>query len=72
MATAEEQPKVSVITVMTSDNQTMKLDRDVAERSLLIKNLLEDMGEEAANEPIPLPNVCVFSSLSVLVLTNSP
>lgn len=32
--------------------------RDVAERSVLIKNMIEDMGEEAfAHEEIPIPNV---------------
>lgn len=30
-------------------------ERDVAERSLLIKNMLEDLG--GANEEIPIPNV---------------
>lgn len=34
-------------------------DKEVAERSVLIKNLLEDMGEEATTtETIPIPNVC--------------
>lgn len=31
------------------------LDRDVAERSILIKNMLEDLGE--SDEAIPIPNV---------------
>ena len=30
-------------------------DRDVAERSVLIKNMLEDLGD--AQEPVPIPNV---------------
>lgn len=32
-------------------------DRDVAERSVLIKNMVGDIGEEAMTEPIPIPNV---------------
>lgn len=31
-------------------------ERQVAERSILIKNLLEDLGTESG-EPIPIPNV---------------
>lgn len=46
-----------VINLTTSDNQPMKVDRKVAERSILIKNLLEDLGD-SADEPIPIPNVC--------------
>jgi hypothetical protein len=30
-------------------------ERDVAERSILIKNMLEDLGE--SEEPVPIPNV---------------
>ncbi len=32
-------------------------DRDVAERSILIKNMVGDLGEEAMDEAIPIPNV---------------
>ena len=32
-------------------------DRDVAERSVLIKNMMEDIGEQAVAEAIPIPNV---------------
>ena len=38
------------------------LDRDVAERSLLIKNMLEDLGD--AHEAIPIPNVSSPIALS--------
>ena len=31
-------------------------DRDVAERSVLIKNMMEDIGEQAMTEAIPIPN----------------
>ncbi|KAF2008853.1 S-phase kinase-associated protein-like protein 1 [Aaosphaeria arxii CBS 175.79] len=44
------------IILTTSDNADLKVDRDVAERSILIKNLLEDLGGDN-NEPIPIPNV---------------
>ena len=39
----------------TSDNEHFTVDRDVAERSLLIKQMIEDIGE--TDMPIPLPNV---------------
>ena len=32
-------------------------ERDVAERSILIKNMMEDIGDQAMNEAIPIPNV---------------
>jgi hypothetical protein len=31
--------------------------RNIAERSLLIKNLLEDLGDLARDQIIPIPNV---------------
>lgn len=44
------------IKLTTSDNAELPVDRDVAERSILIKNLLEDLGADS-EEPIPIPNV---------------
>lgn len=42
---------------------SMHVARDVAERSILIKNMIEDMGEEAfAEEQIPIPNVSLDGS----------
>jgi hypothetical protein len=32
--------------------------REVAERSVLIKNIVGDLGEEALTEAIPISNVC--------------
>lgn len=32
-------------------------EREVAERSILIKNMLEDIGDQAMTEAIPIPNV---------------
>ncbi|KAL5342989.1 E3 ubiquitin ligase complex SCF subunit sconC [Aspergillus crustosus] len=45
----------SNLTFISSDEKSIDVPRDVAERSLLIKNMLEDLGE--ATEPIPIPNV---------------
>lgn len=43
---------------LADGNLTALADRVVAERSVLIKNLIEDLGDEAiANSPIPIPNV---------------
>ncbi|KAF9432841.1 E3 ubiquitin ligase complex SCF subunit scon-3 [Entomortierella beljakovae] len=42
--------------ILTSlDNETFTVDKEVADRSILIKNMIEDVGETDA--PIPLPNV---------------
>ncbi|KKY19209.1 putative sulfur metabolism negative regulator [Phaeomoniella chlamydospora] len=41
----------------SSDGVEISVDRDVAERSVLIKNMVEDLGEAATSEPIPIPNV---------------
>ena len=32
-------------------------EREVAERSILIKNMMEDIGDQAMAEAIPIPNV---------------
>jgi S-phase kinase-associated protein 1 len=55
MATSTE-PKAQMISITTSDGITMDVERPVAERSILIKNLLEDLGGES-DESIPIPNV---------------
>lgn len=44
------------IKLTTSDNIDIDVDRQVAERSILIKNLLEDLGGDN-DEAIPIPNV---------------
>ncbi|CAN9362319.1 unnamed protein product [Alternaria alternata] len=46
---------VKLISITTSDGVEMKVERPVAERSILIKNLLEDLGGES-EESIPIPN----------------
>lgn len=48
--------KENRIKLTTSDNAEIPVDRDVAERSILIKNLLEDLGVDN-EEAIPIPNV---------------
>jgi S-phase kinase-associated protein 1 len=60
MATSTE-PKAQMISITTSDGITMDVERPVAERSILIKNLLEDLGGEST-ESIPIPNVCLTLS----------
>lgn len=35
------------------------IEREVAERSILIKNMMEDVGDAATAEAIPIPNVCL-------------
>lgn len=54
MAGTTDESKLVHLT--TSDNAPIKVDRKVAERSILIKNLLEDLGGETS-ESIPIPNV---------------
>jgi S-phase kinase-associated protein 1 len=46
----------NIVNLTTSDNAPLKVERKVAERSILIKNLLEDLGGETT-ESIPIPNV---------------
>ena len=44
------------ITLTSNDDRSFVVSRGVACQSTLIKNMLEDVGEDD-NEPIPLPNV---------------
>ncbi|RUS32699.1 Skp1 family, tetramerization domain-containing protein [Jimgerdemannia flammicorona] len=43
------------ITFTSLDNKNFPIDKEVAQRSVFIKNMLEDVGKSDA--PIPLPNV---------------
>jgi hypothetical protein len=45
------------IRLSTSDSQVVTVERDVAERSMLIKNLLTDIPYDESSEAIPIPNV---------------
>ncbi|MBW0505439.1 hypothetical protein O181_045154 [Austropuccinia psidii MF-1] len=44
-----------MVVLTTSDGEHFTVDREVAIRSVLIKNMLEDVGD--IDSPIPLPNV---------------
>ncbi|WAQ88480.1 hypothetical protein PtA15_9A607 [Puccinia triticina] len=44
-----------MVVLVTSDGEQFTIDREVAIRSVLIKNMIEDVGE--SDNPIPLPNV---------------
>ncbi|KAK9456370.1 E3 ubiquitin ligase [Dipodascopsis uninucleata] len=45
-----------MITLVSSDGESFEVEKDVAERSVLIKNMIEDVGD-SNDMPIPLPNV---------------
>lgn len=49
-----------MLTVLSS------LDRSVAERSLLIKNMLEDLGDNVVSQIIPIPNVSPILAAAML------
>lgn len=49
--------KAGKITLVSNDNFAIEVDRQVAERSMLIKNMMDDLGEEAASTEVPIPNV---------------
>ncbi|KAI8806033.1 putative negative regulator sulfur controller-3 [Cladochytrium replicatum] len=47
-----------LVTLVSQDNLSFTIARDVAERSVLLKNMLEDVAQDNSSaEPIPLPNV---------------
>ncbi len=46
-----------MIKLLSSDSKAFTVEKAVAERSVLIKNMLEDIGDDASENPIPLPNV---------------
>jgi len=45
------------IKLLSSDQIEIPVDKEVAERSILIKNMLEDVGGDIADQAIPIPNV---------------
>ncbi|KIN06247.1 hypothetical protein OIDMADRAFT_17232 [Oidiodendron maius Zn] len=49
--------KSSIITLQSNDGVSIDVDRQVAERSMLIKNMMEDLGDEAISTAVPIPNV---------------
>ncbi|CZR59091.1 probable SKP1-kinetochore protein complex CBF3, subunit D [Phialocephala subalpina] len=49
---------VTKLTLVANDGQKMQVDRQVAEKSVLIKNMLDDLGDDAMlSAEIPIPNV---------------
>ncbi|RYP73156.1 hypothetical protein DL771_003792 [Monosporascus sp. 5C6A] len=53
-----EKPAGSIkVRLQSNDGKQVEVDKQVAERSILIKHLLEDLGEGSVNETIPVPNV---------------
>lgn len=50
--------------VQSNDGANIEIERAVAERSMLIKNLIEDIGDTGITKdtPIPIPNVCTSAS----------
>jgi len=49
--------KQGVITLVSNDGAIIKVDQNVAERSMLIKNMLEDLGDAVTETEVPIPNV---------------
>ncbi|KAG4034305.1 hypothetical protein MFRU_003g02750 [Monilinia fructicola] len=47
----------TTIVLVSNDNASITVDRAVAERSMLIKNMLEDLGDGVLSTPVPIPNV---------------
>jgi len=45
------------VKLQSSDEQEFEVEKSLAEMSITIKNMLEDMGPELGEAPIPLPNV---------------
>ena len=48
-----------IIKLQSSDNAELSVEREVAERSILIKNMMEDIGDQTVGEAIPIPNVSI-------------
>jgi len=48
---------VTQLSLQSNDDEVIAVDRDIAERSVLIKNMLSDLGDEGITEAIPIPNV---------------
>jgi S-phase kinase-associated protein 1 len=55
---AEAKP-AQKIWLSSNDHANIEVDRAVADRSMLIKNMLEDLGDDSMSQsnPIPIPNV---------------
>jgi len=60
MPNTEKSPVNATISLTSNDGATIIVDREVAFRSILIKNMLEDVGESDASIPIPNVNEAVL------------
>ncbi|ATZ47913.1 Bcskp1 [Botrytis cinerea B05.10] len=47
----------TTIKLVSNDNVEVVVERSVAERSMLIKNMLDDLGDGVLETPVPIPNV---------------
>ncbi len=45
------------ISILLLPTDICTIEREVAERSILIKNMMEDIGDQTVGEAIPIPNV---------------
>ncbi|CAL3965830.1 hypothetical protein PZA11_002675 [Diplocarpon coronariae] len=45
------------ITLVSNDGVSVTVDKQVAEKSMLIKNMIDDLGDAALNTDVPIPNV---------------
>jgi len=50
-------PAKQMINLVSNDGITSTVDRAVAEKSILIKNMMEDLGDAALTTDVPIPNV---------------
>jgi len=58
MSTENAKGSLSQVILASADGAHITVDREVADRSILLKNMIEDLGEESVqNTPVPLPNV---------------
>ncbi|KAI6092550.1 E3 ubiquitin ligase SCF complex, Skp subunit [Hypoxylon rubiginosum] len=57
MVETDAPPPAGSIRLMSNDNIKIDVEKTVAERSLLIKNMLDDLGPNAEGQTIPIPNV---------------
>jgi len=50
--------KLTQVILASADGAQITIDRAVADRSILLKNMIEDLGEDnVQSTPVPLPNV---------------
>ncbi|KAK7988110.1 hypothetical protein PG989_008425 [Apiospora arundinis] len=60
----------TMIRLQSNDGHIIEVNKADAERSLLIKNMLEDLGDAAVSETIPIPNVTeLLSGASITAAT---